>query len=648
MSGQPDVRGFCAELDIKLIGGSGENAGMRCPHPGAHRNGDKHPSASIHLGDGRWMCHVCQDGGRAFELARAMGWGSPDARELADRFGLWEEAPDGGNGSRLSGNGRFRPPVKPAKHPPRPMEPAPLSELELAVEDEHDGAAHLGVIDGATFALDEGERVNAVWGADSAVLWAEGEPLMIYGPDGVGKTSIAQQLVCARIGVRDPELFEFPVAPTKAKVLYLALDRPRQAGRSFRRMVEEKDRELLAERLVVKQGSLPFDIVRDPEALCQFVRQCGADTVVIDSTKDLTMKLSDEETGTAIHKSWQLCVEAGIEVLALHHPRKAQADNKKPKTLADVYGSRWITAGCGSVLLVWGDAGDPVVALEHLKQPVDIVGPLELLHNNRAGRTFVIDSNDVVRLVAVADEQPTAREVASSLFSNPKPTRNQVEQARRKLDAAVEDGALKAVTVTTRGGEGRGYIVASEKVHAKGPRTSTDNVHGEGPRGTLRSSAVVDPVHVHVHSGPRADDAALHETVRLRLVEDDGEQAKPSPDPPPSKPKDASGHMYERVASAIAAVLSDGEWHWSIAIKDQLAALDLSHGSAMLHQAKQHLADQGRPVETEPRSTGRGAAKWWRMTPAQLPLERPDPPSDPATPEGPLVKQARREYGGKK
>src|SRR5207248_1735381 len=123
------------------------------------------------------------------------------------------------------------------------------------------------------------------------------------------------------------------------------------------------------------------------------------------SLKDLVPKLSDEDTGSAIHRAWQACVEAGQEVFALHHPRKAQADNKKPRTLADVYGSRWITAGCGSVLLLWGDAGDPIVEFEHLKQPADAVGPFKLLHDNRSGTTSVVDSGDVLGHVA-AQSQP--------------------------------------------------------------------------------------------------------------------------------------------------------------------------------------------------------------------------------------------------
>jgi hypothetical protein len=300
-----------------------------------------------------------------------------------------------------------------------------------------------GLIDGAAFALDEPTAIQAIWGEGTNVLWPAGEPTMLYGPDGVGKTTVGQQLMLRRIGVGGTELFSQPVAPAAAKVLYLAMDRPKQAARSLRRMVSPEDREVLRERLVVWRGALPISIVDDPGALARFVADQGAGTVFIDSLKDLVPKLSDEDTGSAIHRAWQACVESGQEVFALHHPRKAQADNKKPRTLADVYGSRWITAACGSVLLLWGDAGDPIVALEHLKQPGDVVGPFKLLHDNRAGTTSVVDSGDVVALVAAQDGPTTVSAIAAALFRRAEPDRNQIEKARRRLEAEVENGRLE-------------------------------------------------------------------------------------------------------------------------------------------------------------------------------------------------------------
>ena len=41
------------------------------------------------------------------------------------------------------------------------------------------------VIDGASWVADEPDNIPAVWGDGDTVLWAEGEPLMIVGPDGV-------------------------------------------------------------------------------------------------------------------------------------------------------------------------------------------------------------------------------------------------------------------------------------------------------------------------------------------------------------------------------------------------------------------------------------------------------------------------------
>jgi hypothetical protein len=232
-----------------------------------------------------------------------------------------------------------------------------------------------GDISGAAFALDAPTRIASIWGSGTNVLWAAGEPALLYGPDGVGKTTLTQQLVLRLVGIGPPRLLGHAVPRAEGKVLYLALDRHPQAARSMRRMVTEQDRETLDERFVVWQGTAPFDLVRHPESLAEFAHERGAGVVVIDSLKDIAPKLSDEDTGGAINRAWQLCVEAGVEVLSLHHPRKAQADNKKPRTLADVYGSRWLTAGCGSVLLLWGDAGDPVVELGISNSPPTSSGP---------------------------------------------------------------------------------------------------------------------------------------------------------------------------------------------------------------------------------------------------------------------------------
>jgi len=41
--------------------------------------------------------------------------------------------------------------------------------------------------------LDTPELVESRWGTGHQCAWAKGEPTMLVGPDGVGKTSVAQQ-----------------------------------------------------------------------------------------------------------------------------------------------------------------------------------------------------------------------------------------------------------------------------------------------------------------------------------------------------------------------------------------------------------------------------------------------------------------------
>ncbi len=122
---------------------------------------------------------------------------------------------------------------------------------------------------GGAFVLDAPEHVPAVWGGDGeSVAWAQGEPCFLVGPPGVGKSTLAQQIVLARADIApDLNVLDMIVTPDDRPTLYLAADRPRQIARSFRRMVRPRDRDALDERLIVWPGPLPFDIVQTPEAL---------------------------------------------------------------------------------------------------------------------------------------------------------------------------------------------------------------------------------------------------------------------------------------------------------------------------------------------------------------------------------------------
>ena len=135
-----------------------------------------------------------------------------------------------------------------------------------AQKDDAPEPAPIRYLDGWSFITQAGAPVEPLWGVDDRVLWAQGESLIIVGGQGAGKSTIAQQVVLHAIGLRDGDLLGLPVAPAQ-RVLYLAMDRPRQIARSFRRMVTADDEATIADRLVVWPGPPPVDLARNTELL---------------------------------------------------------------------------------------------------------------------------------------------------------------------------------------------------------------------------------------------------------------------------------------------------------------------------------------------------------------------------------------------
>jgi len=292
---------------------------------------------------------------------------------------------------------------------------------------------------GREFVLDAPTTVPAVWGDGGEVLWSAGEPLILCGPQGVGKSSAEEQLLLARAGVAAPELLGYTVAPATRPILLLALDRPQQIRRSMRRMVTEEDAQALSDRLIVWDRPLPFNVTKQPEALAEWALEAGAGELHIDSLKDMMSPLSSDEVGSAYNRAIGGVIAAGVEVVVIHHQRKANSENRKPTSLADVYGSTWITSGAGSVILLWGQPGDPLVELTHLKQPAEQVGPLDLEHDHEHGHTTRRERPDTWTLLQSATAGGiTAKDAAAVIYAAP--TKADIEKVRRRLERFVEHG----------------------------------------------------------------------------------------------------------------------------------------------------------------------------------------------------------------
>ena len=329
--------------------------------------------------------------------------------------------------------------------PPPPDDEPPLSEhrLDVATLHERDQAEQPTpdrAVPGGAFLLDQPAEVPSIWGEGTTVAWPQGEPFYLAGGIGTGKTTLGGQVALARAGIGTGNVLDLPVTDDDGRLLYLAMDRPNQIARALARLVTPDDRQRLDQRVTFWAGPPPFYLPDNPERLATFAAQHDATTVVVDSVKDLAGGIEKPEIGWAINAAFQACVVAGIEVGAWHHQRKATGDNRKPTRLADLYGSAWLGAGAGSVLLLWGDPGDAIVELTHLKPAADQIGPWTVVHDHDAGTSSLRDVADPLQVLTRAPKGITARSLATRITGKPDPRPADVERARRQLERLTTRG----------------------------------------------------------------------------------------------------------------------------------------------------------------------------------------------------------------
>lgn len=337
-----------------------------------------------------------------------------------------------------------------AQQEPQPIDPvldadAAVRRIELGLAPFDTAAGVDQFTDGGSFIFDQPETLPAVWGHGTEVLWAEGESLMIAGSMGLGKTTLAGQVIRARLGLGDGAVLGLPVAPTDGTVLYLAMDRPRQIARSLARQFKPAERATVTRQLAVWQGPPPADVAADPDTLLNLALRAGANTVVIDSVKDAAIGLSDDTVGAGYNRARQKLIAAGIQLLELHHLVKRNAQGGAPSTAADVYGSTWLANGTGSIIMLTGEPGDPVVGFRHVRQPAEEVGPFELLHDQTAGEITIHHQADLLdALRAAAADGLTASAAVAVTHPGEKLSGRAMaaarEKARRALDKYVRDG----------------------------------------------------------------------------------------------------------------------------------------------------------------------------------------------------------------
>jgi hypothetical protein len=289
-----------------------------------------------------------------------------------------------------------------------------------------------GVLDGAEFILDQPKDIPALWGEGDEILWADGEGLMIAGGQGLGKTTLAGLLLRGLLGL-DSHVLGLPVNGSSQTILYLAMDRPRQIQRSLARQFTGAERDILKARVIFRPGPPLHDLAQQDELLAQMARDLDAGIVIVDSIKDAAVRLSEDAVGSGYNRARQRLLADGRNIVDLHHIVKRVEGTP---SINDIYGSTWLTSGCGSVILLTGAPGDPIVGFHHVKQPAEPYGPFKLSHDGERGRLKIWHSVEPLDCLRGAGAKGlTAKQAAVMLYNVEKPTTADTEKARRRLDA---------------------------------------------------------------------------------------------------------------------------------------------------------------------------------------------------------------------
>jgi DNA primase len=143
-----DVRGFYAALNIDLPGWADRYASTTCfAAPEEHTNGDRSPSTSVNLSNGRYRCWGCGARGGAYDAALIAGHTPRSAMELLITYGLAERRQ--GPGSSV------HPPVVAHRRASAPKAPPPRPGLKI-------GKREIGDADVAQWVTGLAERPTLV------------------------------------------------------------------------------------------------------------------------------------------------------------------------------------------------------------------------------------------------------------------------------------------------------------------------------------------------------------------------------------------------------------------------------------------------------------------------------------------------------
>ena len=386
---------FCGKMEPQE-GSAGRETMISCPLPGHE---DVHPSASASTEKDEWHCHRCSIGGDVMDLSAIKRKGrlakelsKEEYREVLEltlvevgidpnRFKGSAPSPGSTTSAAGSATGGDQAGAGSAGDGSSTQRSTQLTQEQADRLEQAKAARQVGlkIMTWKDALYEEDLDADPLWWRDSKILWSAGEPLLIAANPGAGKTTLAGNIAMSMLGLIGPAVLGFytKLLPKDQSILYLSMDRPKQARRVLRRIRDSSGKSKAELQEVLDRNPWAegrFKGVTDnPELLVNLCHAVDASIVVVDSAKDMFRNLSEEEGAAKLNDAAQMAIAEGIEVMFLHHFRKGG----KLGDPDSVYGGYQVAAGMGSILQIEREPGSEVRRMAQAKSPMEEMREVE-------------------------------------------------------------------------------------------------------------------------------------------------------------------------------------------------------------------------------------------------------------------------------
>lgn len=195
--------------------------------------------------------------------------------------------------------------------------------------------------------------------------------MVVSGKPGVGKTQLTLQAMIHMALGKD---FLGWKMGNPRKVAFFSME---MGSAELKHFQQEMNHILTAEeRVILKQNfflipigqALLFDLSADRKKIEKTLEAYKPEVVAFDSLSKTTMASLDEvNTKAVMDFADNLRMNYDTSVIFIHHDRKAQIGNRRPKSLEDIYGSFFITATATTVIGMWSNEKSMEIEINYLK-----------------------------------------------------------------------------------------------------------------------------------------------------------------------------------------------------------------------------------------------------------------------------------------